>query len=101
MKTIICSIYDSAIQAYMRPFTSQTTGQAVRMFKDEIERDESDMGKHSEDYSLFHLADFTDHDGAITRLPTPLCLAKAHELKALQQNGQVITPIIPGQTNAK
>lgn len=65
MKHIICSIYDKATQAYMRPFTAQSPGQATRMFIDEALREDSEIGKHPEDYALFIIADFEDNNGAM------------------------------------
>lgn len=79
MKHIICSIYDSATQAYMRPFTAQTEGQAIRMFEDEAMRPESEIGKHPEDYALFKIGEFNDHEGLIISC-NPTSLRRAHEI---------------------
>ena len=46
MKQIICSIYDTATEAYMRPFTAQTEGQAIRMFEDEALKEGTEINKH-------------------------------------------------------
>lgn len=81
MKMIICSVYDKATEAYMRPFVAQTAGQAVRMFADECENPDAPMNKHPEDYAIFQVGEWTDHDGRITPCE-PRCLARAHELLA-------------------
>lgn len=79
MKHIICSIYDTATEAYMRPFTAQSSGQAMRMFEDEARRPESEIGKHPEDYALFKIATFDDNRGHIEPIE-PICLRRAHEI---------------------
>lgn len=79
MKTIICSTYDKAIEAYMRPFTAQSAGQAVRMFEDEYRRQDSEIGKHPEDYALFRIGTFDDSKGEIIG-EEPVCLRRAHEI---------------------
>ena len=84
MKTIICAVYDKATAAYMRPFTMQSVGQAMRQFSDELENEQSPIAQHPEDYSLFQLATFTDHDGNIEP-NEPKCLARAHEIKAQKE----------------
>ncbi len=95
MQHIICSIYDTAIQAYMRPYTAQTPGEATRMFTDEVQRPDSPMGKHPEDYALFQLAEFNDNEGTITSPLTPLCLAKAHEVLHLVDKNPTLQPFDP------
>ena len=85
MKYILCSIYDSAVEAYMRPFTAQSPGQATRLFEDELRRPESDMGRHPEDYSLFQIGTFDDSSGSVEPANFS-CLARAHEILALENN---------------
>lgn len=87
MKMIVCSVYDSATQAYMRPWFAQTEGQALRIFADEVMREGSELGAHPEDFSLFILGLYTDHDGSL--MPEePRSLARAHELKARNRQEQ-------------
>ncbi len=79
MKMIFVSVYDSATEAYMRPFCAQTEGQAIRIFEDEVTRDDSDVGKHPEDYSLFVVGSFNDGTGEL-KGRDPVCLRRAHEI---------------------
>jgi len=81
VKSVICSVYDKAVEAYMRPFVAQSIGQATRQFADEVNNADSPMHKHPEDYALFHVADWSDHDAKITPIE-PKCLMRAHEIKA-------------------
>lgn len=78
MKHVICSIYDSATEAYMRPFTAQSEGQALRMFEDEARRPDSDIGRHPQDYALFIIGKFDDHNAELTN--EIKCLRRAHEI---------------------
>ncbi len=66
MKMSIFSVYDAQTEAYMRPWTAQTEGQATRIFTDELQRPESEISKHPADYSLFVIGHFNDSSGEIT-----------------------------------
>lgn len=79
MKIIFVSVFDKATNAYMRPFAAQSIGQAIRMFEDEVTRPDSDVGKHPEDYALFHVGMFDDNAGALEGME-PICLRRAHEI---------------------
>lgn len=63
MKLQIMSIKDRALDAFMRPFYAQTVGQGTRMFEDLINEPGSDLNKHPEDYDLYHLGEWNDHNG--------------------------------------
>lgn len=78
MKHVICSVYDSATEAYMRPFTAQTVGQAVRMFEDEVRAEGNPLSAHPEDYSLFQIGTFNDNTAEMENVVK--CLRRAHEV---------------------
>ena len=84
-KHTICSIYDSATEAYMRPFIAQSKGQAVRMFTDLVKDPQTDIAKHPEDYSLFEIGNFNDNTAEVTN-NTPQCIVRAHEITTNQYN---------------
>lgn len=79
--TMFCSIYDTAVQAYMRPFMVQAEGQAMREFGDLVCDDNHPVGKHASDYELYVLAEFNDKSGEFTPVERR-CLARGHELRA-------------------
>lgn len=62
---IIIAVYDRQLDAYMRPFTAQSAGQAIRSFSDEVNRTESELNKHPEDYELHKLAEWDENSGKI------------------------------------
>lgn len=63
MKHVVCSVYDRAAQFYGRPFFVVAAGQATRSFRDEVNRSDSEMGKHPEDFDLWQLGVFDDNSG--------------------------------------
>lgn len=81
MKLIVCSVRDSAVDAFMRPFCVNTIGQAVRGFSDEAMNKESEIHKHARDYELFQLGTFDEESGKFENLAAPRSLARAVEFK--------------------
>lgn len=77
----IIAVRDRQLDAFMRPFTAQTTGQAIRSFKDEVNRKDSELHAHPEDYELYQLGTFNEQTGQVTALEKPLQLALASNLK--------------------
>lgn len=64
-KKCMCSVYDSALQAYATPFMVPSTAYAVRSFSDEVNRQAPDnnLAIHPEDYTLYLLAYFDEDEG--------------------------------------
>lgn len=83
MKYVIVSVHDRAAAAYGRPIFTMTAGQAIRSFQDEINRphDQNEMHRHPEDFDLYELATFDDHNGKFTNLEEPKQLAIGKNLK--------------------
>lgn len=74
---IMVAIKDRALDAFMRPFFAQTKGQAIRMFNDEINNQDSPMFKHPDDYDLYYLGTWDDKTGETTEQhPEQLALGK-------------------------
>lgn len=65
MRQKVCAVFDSAMQAYLRPFFVPTTQMAVRSFTDEVNRraDDNNMFRHPGDYVLWYLCDFDEESG--------------------------------------
>lgn len=76
----IVAIRDKATEAYQIPFFVQTVGQAFRMFNDEINRPDSPMGAHPEDYDLFEIGDFNEDRGEIQG-SNPILRARGIDVK--------------------
>lgn len=76
----VYAIYDTAISAYSQPFYSHTNGSALRAFSDHVNDPNSNVNKHPQDYSLFHLGSFDDQTGALSPV-TPSRIGTATEYK--------------------
>lgn len=65
MKTVIVAVKDLSIPAFMQPTTVRATGQAVRGFTDEANRDDStnQINRHPEDFELWQLGYFDEESG--------------------------------------
>lgn len=68
MKLQVFAVKDRALEAHMTPWFAQTTGQAIRMFSDEINNPQSPMNKHPDDYDLWHLGSWDDKTGNFTQI---------------------------------
>ena len=86
MKTIMCAVYDQAVEAYSRPFQAQTEADALRAFTDDVMNPESPAHRHSEHFALFQVAEFNNSTGVMTPTEPPQLIAKAHEIKATVVN---------------
>jgi len=78
----IVAVKDRAVDAYNRPFYVPTIGAAIRSFTDEVNRNESEMNSHPEDYDLYDMGTFCDQTG--TFLPAdggvPRVISRAQDL---------------------
>jgi hypothetical protein len=83
MKMVICSIRDSAADAYGRPFFLPSVGVAIRSFTDEVNRaaEDNQIYQHPEDFDLFELGEFDDVTGRFTLLDVPKQLALGRMIK--------------------
>jgi len=81
----ICAVWDSAVQAYMKPLFVSHTGGAVRAFVDEVNRvaEGNSLGAHSEDYELHQLATWDDESGVFENVPgeTDVILIRGKDAK--------------------
>jgi hypothetical protein len=77
MKLQIFAVWDCKAEAFSRPFFAQSKGAAIRSFQDAANDVSSEIGKHPEDYTLFHMGEFSDDLGSFGILPAPESLAAA------------------------
>ena len=79
----IFSVYDTASGSFARPMFVASRGVALRVFSDEVNRkaDDNMLFNHPEDFQLFHLGSYDDHDGSIKPLEKALRAATASEVK--------------------
>lgn len=69
MRVGIFTVYDSAVEGFLRPFFAETEGAAKRAFGEAINtpNGENNFFKHYQDYSLFLVGWFDDQSGEITK----------------------------------
>lgn len=71
----LCSVHDSKADAWMNPMCFQALGQAVRSFQDAVNDKSSDIGRHPEDYALYHICDFSPLSGEVSVNGGPVVVA--------------------------
>lgn len=82
MVQVLVSVKDTAAQAFMRPFFVPTVAVALRAFRDEVNKQDSndDLARHPEDFELYELALFDDSNGQL-EVFEPRLVARAKDLK--------------------
>lgn len=80
MKLFIVCIRDRAIDGFSNPFFVPAIGAGVRSFKDEVNRAESPMYSHADDYDLYHLGEFETDSGLFTT-DNPRMIAVGKDMK--------------------
>lgn len=71
MKLNLYSIFDTVAQVFHKPFTEVNNDTAIRVFTHSIKDNES-----KNDYVLYYLGEFLDHNGEIIPIKAPLkCLS--------------------------
>lgn len=74
------STYDEKLQQFMQPFPAQTLGVAERSMQDEVNRKDSQLAAHPEDYSLYYIGDFNESDGFLSALQPVQLVCRASTL---------------------
>lgn len=77
MKLSIYSIYDTVAMVFMKPFTDINDGTAKRLFIQSCEENP----KNKNDYVLYRLGEYTDHDGQINPHESPEKLMTGFDVK--------------------
>lgn len=80
------SIYDSKAEVFKQPFMLRTKGEAIRGFTDLANDEKTEIGKHPEDFTLFHLGSYDMVSGKFANLVTPLSLGVAIEFRRENNN---------------
>lgn len=61
----IVVVKDRAVDAFGTPFFVKHVNEAIRSFKDEINREGSAMGAHPDDYDLYVVGQYDDQSGTV------------------------------------
>jgi len=80
----VFTVYDSKVGCYLQPFFSPTEGSAIRAFTDCLSDATHPFSRHPEDYTLFDLGAYDDHNAMFITHETPRSIVKASELDIKQ-----------------
>lgn len=89
MKRNIYMIYDTAAAIYMGPLIFRADGEALREFEAQSNNADSKIGQNPEDFSLYKVGEFDDHDGLLVP-QDKICLATALEMVAKARNPETV-----------
>ena len=81
----VFSVYDEKAEAYLPPFMLPKVQMALRTFGDTINNPESQMSRHPEDYQLFHLGQFDNHDASYELFSAPKPLGNGLQFKSQRE----------------
>lgn len=68
MKIEVFSIYDNKAKAFSQPFYSPTVAVGIRNFEAAVKDANTQLHKHPEDFTLFHVASYDDEVGRFNNL---------------------------------
>lgn len=81
MEFKLFTIYDSKIETHNRPMILMHKGEALRIFEQEANREDSNICKYPGDYTLFEIGKYDDQSGNVTMHKTHISLGLAIEWK--------------------
>ena len=74
------SVYDSKVQAHLKPFCMRNAAEAVRAFGDLVNDPGVEFSKHPEDYSLVHIGTWDEDAGMLIPNTAPITLVSGKQL---------------------
>lgn len=80
MKYAVCAVKDRAVNAYNRPIYVPTVGVAIRSFTDEVNRKDSELQNHPEDYDLYEIGQWDDETAIYISLEAPRVITRAQDI---------------------
>lgn len=75
MKLLAFSIYDEKAEAFSNPFYSPADGLAARMFQDLCQNNQTTVGNHPTDFTLYRIGTFNTHSAELAS-HTPVFIMK-------------------------
>lgn len=64
------SVFDKAVGAFMPPYFCKARGEAIRMFSDAVNEQNSPFFKHPGDFELYAIGRFDPATGSLEQLAT-------------------------------
>lgn len=81
MKHEMYAVYDTKVEAYLRPVFLPTKGAAIRAMVDCMSDPGHTFARHTEDFILYYIGDWYDDTCAFSRLDSPEPICKLIELR--------------------
>ncbi len=72
MKLLAFSVYDEKAEAFGNPFFMHAVGLATRLFGEWCNREDTPLGKHPEDYKLYHIGAWLDDCAKFDSVDQPI-----------------------------
>lgn len=89
----IYSVYDSKVEAYLRPFFCRSKGEALRSFIDAVSDAQSPFFKYPGDFTLFEIGEFDDLSGRIKAHLALINLGNALEFKSAEMKSKNVVEL--------
>ena len=86
MKVFMYSIFDRASGVYDRPFPSNSDQEATRGFTDLCMNDETMIGRHPDDFTLFRIGTWENNKGELFPSGAPEKVINGAEAVASRKN---------------
>lgn len=84
MKMNVFTVYDSAARLYLEPFFAETVEVALRMFRALVTKEGHQFNRFPQDYTLFHIGEYSRETGLIEPFMAPHSLGVAITFQAPQ-----------------
>lgn len=75
----VFAIFDSKAKFFKSPVLMRTKGEALRAFSDLANDKQTEIGRHPEDFAMFHLGTFDEEKGTYINNSCPESLGLAIE----------------------
>lgn len=86
MKLLAFTVYDEKAECFGHPFFVSAPGIATRFLQEWVNNENSMIGKHPGDFTLYHIGFWLDHEAKFENLQTPTFIAKGTDSILKEQN---------------
>lgn len=102
MKLKMYAVYDTKVEAFLRPFFMRTRGEALRAWQELANDEQTQFCKHPTDFALMELGEYDDSQGTVDNYKAPTSLGLASEMKreTLEHIGDVVKKLPQGAPEA-
>jgi hypothetical protein len=86
-KFVVCTVFDSKVQAFEQPFFARTRGEALRMWQEVSNDAQTKFARHPEDFALMEIAEYDDQTAQFVNHSAPQNLGLAVQFKRPPESG--------------